>query len=505
MDFSVEAGARREFRSLALGGGALYQQIQAHFKNVRARLDHLTQIHSKHRDALQQAFAQVRQGNHLSAANLLAAADLKQQSADGFSDLDYTTVTANIASQFRVEDEMVSFAKDLPLACAKILDDFKVSYDTGNISSNHDQAKSQLANLRRAFEQHWVKVATLPGSELEKNCRPTLEAIQPDLGKTETELGTIAVAGARSQRRFLITAAILSIAVLIALAYGISVSRKRAETEAMALTEAKATAERVATAEAKAAAKRRLADTKIETERVAAEARAAIERAAAETAEQQQRIAEAEANLAKNKLEFRKPEVDFREARMAKEEILADIVGQITTTEKELDTAEHDSAEQYYGPKLIHLLSSFTGDETFSGNEKHPKTTDAIRILDHAPKSQVSRNSTGYEDISNVKGFYFVSDFAFRNIPERDHYSWSERSKIDKLIGEYLTVGADHNARRQASIDLLQETLQNKKAAADKVRAELRSIAIAESEARGPINRAQEQVDALRIRSTFNK
>lgn len=81
------------------------------------------------------------------------------------------------------------------------------------------------------------------------------------------------------------------------------------------------------------------------------------------------------------------------------------------------------------------------------------------------------------------------------NLPGRDVFGWSESRKIDKLITEYLTVGATDNAARLTSIRQLRGTIQNNRVLETQTRTELDTIGVAESVAHQPIDRAQVLVD----------
>ncbi len=209
------------------------------------------------------------------------------------------------------------------------------------------------------------------------------------------------------------------------------------------------------------------------------------------SAELLRRTTEAQASLADAESKFQKPEAEFLEAKRAKEKVLSELAEHITSIESQLDAVGGDSDEQYYGKRLLQLLGSFRRNEVFSGDGKGPKSMDAKEVLLHVPKAQYSETSNGHEDFSNVRSVYFVGDFAFVNLPDRDVYSWSELRKMDKLIIEYLSGRVAYNATRQR----LRETLQNSTVSETETREELESIARAEYDAHQSINRAQGLVD----------
>ena len=221
------------------------------------------------------------------------------------------------------------------------------------------------------------------------------------------------------------------------------------------------------------------------------------DRPSVEAVERPRQIPEAEADLARVKLQFEKQEAEFRHARKAKEKLLSDIAEQITAMKRGLDDAGNDSAEQYYGTMLLQLLGSFRGSEVFSGDRKIPRATDAAGVLRYVPKAQVATTANGFEDITNVRNQYYAGDLAFVNIPARENFTWGETAKIDKLIGEYLERADAYTARHKTLLGIL----QSEQALEVKTRAELESIAIAEAEARAALNRAQEVLESARNRA----
>ena len=244
------AGARRDLRRLALGDGKLHAEIQTHFQRVRVRLAELLPIHARHSEALQQTAAHVGLGNHLAAAEWLKAEGLQKKSFCGFSDLNYAQTQADLAALCATVHAAVSFAHELPARCRRVLDNFQKLATTSQRDEGRATTDEALTGLNREFEAHWNVATAQPGSEVEKECRPRLEAAWATLTQAEPKLQALALQGeetwqaeARKQRRNLQLAAVgVLIMVAGAFYFGILPEMRRAAKEQAA--EAKALAEK---------------------------------------------------------------------------------------------------------------------------------------------------------------------------------------------------------------------------------------------------------------------
>ena len=209
------AGARRDLRRLALGAGKLRWEIQAHFQRVLACLPELTAIHARHSEALQQTAAHVGLGNHLAAAEWLKAEGLQKKSFCAFSDLNYDQTQADLAALCATVRAAVSFADKLPARCRVVLDNFQKLAATSRRHEGRATADEALLGLNREFEAHWEVATAQPGSEVEKECRPRLEAAWATLTQALALQGEETwQAEAKKQRRNLLLAAVGALIVV---------------------------------------------------------------------------------------------------------------------------------------------------------------------------------------------------------------------------------------------------------------------------------------------------
>ena len=193
LDLPKAASARRDLRRLALGDGKLHAEIQTHFQRVRVRLAELLPIHARHSEALQQTAAHVGLGNHLAAAEWLKAEGLQKKSFCGFSDLNYAQTQADLAALCDSVHAAVSFAHELPARCRRVLDNFQKLATTSQRDEGRATTDEALTGLNREFEAHWNVATAQPGSEVEMECRPRLEAAWFTLSQAEPKLQALAL------------------------------------------------------------------------------------------------------------------------------------------------------------------------------------------------------------------------------------------------------------------------------------------------------------------------
>ncbi len=214
VDLPEETDDRPAFRLLALGGGRLFQEIKAHFKKECSRLAELAERHARHREALQQAAAQIALGNHLTARQLLEAAGLLG-SSNHFSDLDYAAVQSSLTALQGAAAKAVGFARKLPANVWDVLERFRGVAASADRVAHHSQARQELAAIREALNAHWM-ATVLPGSELEAQCRPPLESAYSELSRAEAELDSMAAAGkAKRKSMWIKSGALAAIAMVL--------------------------------------------------------------------------------------------------------------------------------------------------------------------------------------------------------------------------------------------------------------------------------------------------
>lgn len=212
---------RMKSRSVAMGQGQDYEKLQRLLEEVRKSLPQLIKLHSRHRKTLGQAADQITLGNHCVAGKLVDSAGLAGKIEGRFSDIDYSPLKELQKIQ-TTSASAICAASSAEQSCRSILTTLDKSVGTIKQRQGIATARQKLAALRSRLAEHIQKIAALPGSELEQECKPHLEAALtwPDWAEGELD----AKAKKNTQKLLLMGAGIMALAMLliIGIAAGIS-------------------------------------------------------------------------------------------------------------------------------------------------------------------------------------------------------------------------------------------------------------------------------------------
>ena len=221
IDLPDEA-SRTEYRSLAQAKGPSYEKLQQLLQMAPGRVHALLEAHSQHREILAQVAELNASGDFVTARQLLNQRGIGENATCRFIDLDYSPASEP-DQQSSLANKVREFAEALPNKCQACVQRFAQVAGTGKQNAQLQNEKEHLSNLKNIF-RNWEKaILAHPGSELERECKPHLGAVNDLFGWAYAELAAKEAAGSKKRTQRIAAVIVASVSTALFLGLGIAV------------------------------------------------------------------------------------------------------------------------------------------------------------------------------------------------------------------------------------------------------------------------------------------